>query len=450
MNRKVPLGAVLAFLIIIIAVTVSITMVYSTTRFNETVTAINERENIYEKFSEIDRIVRQKYMGTFHESTLLDSVAKGYLLGIGDSYATYLSAEEFARLNQTDEQRNVGIGAVLKSNPDGYLLVSEIYPESPAQAEGLEVGDLIVRIDDVDVTIENSQEMLASIEAPAGTKIMLTVRRGAADTMKDITRREVIVPTVYGSMLSGTTIGYLRITAFTEDTANQFNRELGRLQNAGCTAVIFDLRDNAGGTLRSATRILDRMLPAGPLVAAVYKNNTVTALESSDANWIDLPTVTLANQNTAGEAELFLQVMKDYDATSSVGVTTAGRSMTQETIQLTDGSAIRITVARYSGPMGVNYEGVGIHPDYEVTLSAELGDWRALDYTTDPQLQKALEVATALSKSGGALPDPIAEQPETEQAAPLEEDQGPDEAAEQPDAQQEADQESAAEQQSEE
>jgi len=397
MNLRVPLGAAIAFALVIAALTFSITMNYSRNDYNERASYLREREAANGKFAEIDREIRQKYYGNIIETQLMDSVARGYLSGIGDTHATYMTAEEYARKNQTIKSEKVGIGAVLEISPEGFLLVKEVYPDSPAQAEGIEAGDLIVKIDSVDLTLENIAEQIELIEDAVGTKTLLTVRKGGEDFTADITRREVARPTVYSSIIPETSIGYIIITEFSDRTSIQFNRELSKLQNTGVKALIFDLRDNRGGVLRQATRVLDRLVPAGHIVNAIYRDGTVFEIDTSDPNWIDLPMVVITNKNTTGASELFVQVLNDYGMGKSVGTTTAGKGSMQEEIKLSDGSVISITVALYNPPSGQNWDGFGIKPDFEVVMPADFtGDWRELDRTTDPQLAKALEVASGL------------------------------------------------------
>ena len=401
MNFKVSLGAAIAFAITVAALTLSITMTYSTNLYNEKMSALREREAANEKFAEIDREVRSHYYKSINNTVLMDSVAKGYLAGIGDPYAKYLSVEEYAKISQGLEGVTVGIGAELEISPDGYLRVIEVYPDSPAQMAGIEAGDLIISIDDVTLTPENSQQQLSMVEGAVGTRVVMTIRSGASERVEEMTRREIAKTTVYSRMIEDTNVGYILITEFSDRTSNQFNRELSKLQNAGARAIIFDVRDNKGGILRQATRILDRLIPAGSLVSAVYKDGSVVEMENSDGNWLDLPVVMLANKNTAGAAEVFVQVLKDYGQGNSVGTTTAGNGVVQEMVKLSDGSAIEITVAQYVTPSGEIFNGIGVKPDFEVTMSAELeGNWRNLNYETDPQLQKAVSVALSLVNAG--------------------------------------------------
>ncbi|MCL2068479.1 MAG: S41 family peptidase [Oscillospiraceae bacterium] len=397
MNLRVPLGAAIAFALVVAALTFSITLNHAREDYNARASSLREREAANDKFAEIDRQVRQRFHGEINGQQLMDSVARGYMAGIGDPNAAYMTAEEFARRNTNVVGGTVGIGALLEIHPNGYLLVREVYPESPAQAEGMQPGDLIVKIDDEVLHPENIDELYDMIDDAVGTRIMLTYRRDGEDFIADITRREVVHPTVFASMIPDTEIGYIIITEFSERTSIQFNRELGRLQNLGVQALIFDLRDNRGGIMRQATRVLDRLVPAGPLLTAVYRDGTVQEIDSSDANQLDVQMVVLTNPNTSGAAELFAKVLRDYGMGSVVGSATAGRGAMQEDIKLSDGSVISITVALYRSPGGISWDGVGVRPDFEVAMPPDLeAIRRELDHESDPQLNKAVSVAQGI------------------------------------------------------
>jgi len=391
MNKRISLGAAIAFVFIVAAATFSMTMIYSQRSFNERVSNLKQREVTYDKFTELDRVVRDHYYGVINEAQLLDAVAQGYIQGIGDKYARYIPVDEFARMNNQDDQaENAGIGAVVEAGPDGYLFVVEVYPDSPAYAAGMQEGDLIVKIDDTDLTVENAEYQLGHIYGVQGTRIILTTRRGGEEYIMDITRRAVVPPTVYSHIIEGTETAYIQIKEFASGTSDQFNRELDRMLSAGARSIIFDLRDNKGGVIRQATRMLDRLVPPGILYTSQRKDGTVEEVRS-DGNAIDLPMAVLINQNTASAAELFAVVLKDYDRARLVGNTTAGKGVVQEIIRLTDGSAVELTTAYYHPPISLNFDGEGITPDFEVIADEGV---MILDDESDMQLQKAMEVVT--------------------------------------------------------
>ncbi|MDL2233409.1 PDZ domain-containing protein [Ruminococcaceae bacterium OttesenSCG-928-L11] len=400
MNKKISLGAAIAFMLIIAAATFSMTMIYSQNTFNERVSNLKKRETMYQKFTDIDRLMRDNYIGAINETKLMDSVAQGYLQGVGDKYGRYISAEEYAKMTaKTSETETAGIGVVADASPEGYLYIREVYPDSPALAAGMQEGDLIVKIDDADVNSENVESMIQSLQGDQGTVVVLLVRRGGEEFTMDMTRRTVTVPTVYANIIPDTNIAYIWIKEFTSNTSDQFNRELDKMLSAGAKSLVFDLRDNKGGVMRQATRILDRLVPAGVIYTAQRKDGTIEQV-NSDGNAIDMPMAVLTNANTAQAAELFAAVLKDYDKARTVGTVTAGKGAMTSIISMSDGSALEITVAFYNPPVSPNFDGIGINPDFEVAIE---DDWMFLDHETDGQLKKAMEVVTAMEKTRETL-----------------------------------------------
>lgn len=396
MNKKISLGAAIAVMLMVAAATFSATMTYAQRDFNQKATDLERSREMYMKFTEVDRTVRENYGGTIDEILLMDSVAQGYIKGLGDKYATYISAEEYRRLMLSREGEDVGIGTVTEISADGYLYVLEVYPDSPAQVAGIEAGDSIVKIGEVNLSPENIGQAAGMLQGDAGTKLSLVVRKGVEDVkIPDLTRRAVAVPSVYSRMITETNVGYILIKQFNNNTSDQFNRELGKVIEAGAACLIFDVRDNRGILMSSAARVLDKLLPAGTLYSASYKDGTVEERYVSDANEINLPMVVLANGATSSAAELFAKDLKDFGKASIVGQTTAGKGVLLTRIPLSDGSAIELTVATLLTKSGETFDGAGIKPDYDIMPE---GDWTEQDEITDPQLKKAVELVLAMRK----------------------------------------------------
>lgn len=399
MNKKISLGSALAFMAIIAALTFSLTMVYSMRSFNKMVYNVREREAMYQKVAEIDRYAREKYLDAIDEKKLMNSVAAGYVAGLGDNYGKYYTAEQYTQYLQSQTGRYVGIGIVPQMDPSGYISVKEVYPDSPAQLAQIMPGDLIVKVDEKDVTTENYEELAASLKGEAGTKIGLVVRSGNDDRAMEITRRQVEVPTVYTRMFEGN-VGYVRITSFSDTTKDQFSKLVTRISAEGAASLVIDVRGTAGGSYRAAAGVLDVLLPEGDIVSAQYNNGKLTVLASSDSSEVTLPIAVLTNDKTSGVAEVFAQALKDYNKAKTVGANTAGEGTMQELWKLSDGAAVSITVARYVSPKGVTFDGEGVKPDYEVKYIE--GDMTPmvseLDPAQDPQLKKALELAVSSVK----------------------------------------------------
>ncbi len=302
------------------------------------------------------------------------------------------------------EGRVVGIGVSAEMDPSGYILIREVYEESPAAIVGLQAGDLIIKVDELDVNTETYEQASQAIRGEEGSKVNITYRRESEDTTIEVTRRKVDVPTVFSRMIDGN-VGYVQVTEFNDSTSTQFSNQVDALISQGAQALIFDMRNNGGGTLTSVTKMLDKLLPEGDIVSAVYKDGTVDVLAKSDENEINLPMVVLTNNRTASAAELFTQALRDYNKAKSVGTITYGKGTMQSVKKLNDGSAVNVTVARYLPPSGISYDGEGIKPDYEVELTADMqANLGNLDETTDPQLRKALEVVTSSLRGEGVEP----------------------------------------------
>lgn len=407
MNKKISLGAAIAAIIICITITVCITMVISTRVFSDKVYNLKERENMYDKIAEIDRIVRQNYNGNIDQDKIMDSVSKGYVSGLDDPYSKYFTASELALLTTTQEGRTIGIGIDYVMDKSGYIKVVEVYPNSSAQETGIKVGDFITKIDGEAVTLANYKEKTALLQGDAGTKITITVRSGDDDRDIELTRRVIKIPTVRHKIIDS--IGYIKISKFNNLTAEQFRDAIKICENAKVKGYIFDVRNNPGGTVSSVTEILDMLLPKGEIVSATYKNGETKVLATSDSKQIDLPMVVLVNEQSASASELFTQALKDYGKASIVGTKTFGKGLMQVLYPLSDGSALDLTVAKYNPPHSPNFDKVGIKPDFEVMLTPEeTKNFAQLDETNDPQLIKAFEVLTnsgASTQNTESLPD---------------------------------------------
>ena len=193
-------------------------------------------------------------------------------------------------------------------------------------------------------------------------------------------------------------IACIRITEFSSNTVGQFEKALSTALDRA-DGIIFDIRNNTGGTVKATAKILDMILPEGPIVSSTDKAGKTKVLYTSDSAEVDLPMVVLVNKNTASAAELFAAALRDYDKAKLVGSNTYGKGVMQDIYPLSDGSAIKITTAKFNPPKSDNFNGVGLKPDFVVDLSAEQEkQWYELDNTNDPQFIKALSVVKAIYK----------------------------------------------------
>jgi carboxyl-terminal processing protease len=396
MNRRISLGGALTLAIMISTVTFITTMIYAQRTFDGRVFNLKEREIMYAKLAETDRLVRQNYYREIDEEHLRDEIVSGYLDGIGDAHARYISENDMSLLAEEQSGRLVGIGIVCAPSPSGFIIIERVYPDSPALAAGLEAGNLIVKVDELSVSPATYPSAVEAINGEPGTGVELTVRRAGTEDVLLVTRRRVDVPTVSHRLIGN--VGYIHIEQFADQTPFQFDTALAELSAGGALGLVLDVRNNPGGLISAAARILDGLLPEGPIVIATYKNSVTEVLYQSDDVYLDIPLAVLQNAKSASAAELFVQALRDYRRALSVGSVSKGKGTMQKMFSLSDGSAIDLTVAAYSLPFSNNFDGVGIKPDYEVKLSPDQElNFDMLDEHSDPQLKKAIEIVeTAL------------------------------------------------------
>lgn len=398
MNKKIALGAAIAFMAIVVAATMALTRMWALRSFNGKVNDLVNREERYSKLAMIDAMVRENYNGTISQEELMGAVARGFLKGIGDPYAEYYDTIQYERLQNEYSGKSVQIGIVTAKDESGYIKVSEVYPDSPALAAGIEPGDLIVKINDTDVSTDNYYEAVALLRGEAGSTMSLTIRRDNEDKQLDnMTRRFVETPSVTSSMLADN-VGLVAFSQFNNTTPDQFIKQVDALIDQGAVALILDVRNVDTCTVDPVADVLDKLLPMGPLVYTTDKSGTRTQIKDSDVREVDLPMAVLINEKTTCEAELFAAVIRDYKKGKLVGTKTFGKGTLQRILPLPDGSgAIKLTTALYLPPSFQSFDREGVKPDFEVKMNEEL----IATPDNDLQLLKAREVVLGQVKSTG-------------------------------------------------
>ena len=395
MGKKITLGTAITLIIIAIAITISLTMVLALRNFNEKVSSITERENMFAKFTEIDNYVRQN-RDDIDEEELMDSVAKGYLSGIDDPYALYMSAEAYSAYVAASSQTVAGVGISASMDSDGYMLVGKVYEGSTAASAGILPGDLIIKVDDINLSADTYADAEALLIGEAGTKVTLKVRRNGEDTEMEITRR-VLTPTNVATIAFDNHY-YIRVDNFTENTPDQFSKAVEKAISAGAQYLVFDVRSVSSGLISSAATILDRLVGSGDMLYVEYNDGSKETLYTSNSRETDIPMVVLVNEGTSGAAEFFAAGLRDFGKAKIVGTQTAGVGSLQKIYKLDDGSAIQLTIGKYYlANSETAWEGVGINPDHAVSLGyvADFSNLSTIDPSIDTQLAKAIEVVSA-------------------------------------------------------
>ena len=403
MSKKVSLGVAATVTLIAMAVTFSMTMTVSMNMFNNTVSSVKNKERMYNKLSEVDRYVRANEYFDINDDTLNDTIASGYMLGISDRYARYYSAKAYSERVGLANGRLMGIGvAVVKDPSSGYARIIRVYDNTPATNVGLEVGGFITAIGETSTrSMSDTAAMTSALLGEEGSTVNIKYLTPLREEQSfEITHANYTTPSISTVRLMDNGVGYLRIDSFTSGTAGEFRNAVNSLTNQGATSLIFDLRDNSGENLNAALVATDYCVPSGLIAQSQDKGGNVTDLRMSDENEITLPMVCLVNGSTASGAELFANALRKMAGATIAGSTTAGKGVLLSDPQsLSDGSAVVITVGILLDNEGKNWNGTGLTPDVDASLTNdEQSSYYDFTVDSDPQITKAIN---AISGANG-------------------------------------------------
>lgn len=407
--KKISLGACVALCAVTAAVTVSLTYMYAMDTFNERVADVNQRQAMYSKLSEIDQTIRQNFVGEIDETALTDGICTGYLAGLGDADAKYLTAEQYKAYVAGTSGSAVGTGISTVKDTDGNMEVTEVAPGSPAEAAGMKKGDVIISIDDKEVVRITYAAAVSLLEGEEGSVVNFKVLRPAEKDGEQsqvvtisVTRAEYSQNSVQSSVICGN-VGYIRISRFRENTPDQFREAMKELENQKVCGLVLDLRSNSGGDMEAAASVMDMLLPAGTVVASRDSAGKETVEFTSAAGETALPVSVVMDQNTYGAAELVAANVRDYKKGLLVGQQTAGHGRKSQVVPLSDGSAVFFPIAEYLTLNGQVFDGAGIAPDITKVLSDEQSALFLSGSLKEEEDAQILSAVTALARQGAQV-----------------------------------------------
>jgi carboxyl-terminal processing protease len=324
-------------------------------------------------------------------SDLTYSAIAGMLNSVHDRYTVFLDPKDYAELNTgLDGSDFGGTGIVIQEDDAShYIAVSDVVPDAPADKLGVQQDDLIIAIDGQSTKGWSIDRASGHLRGKEGTKVSITLQRdGKALPPITITRAKIHQLSVFDKMLPNN-IGYVALTVFGRDTTTELTAALDRLQKRGARAYILDLRNNGGGYLNAAVGVSSKFISSGPIVSVESRGSNITTLEASDtAITPPVPLAVLVNQFTASASEITSGAIQDSGVGTLVGTKTFGKGVVQTIYPLPDGSAVKITTARYLTPHNRDINHLGIDPDIVI---AEPRTARFGDPKTDPQLRRAMQ-----------------------------------------------------------
>ena len=350
-------------------------------------TASDESEGIGSKvagkLNALNSVLSNKfYFDQADEEKSADSIYKAYLSSYDDKYTVYYTADEYKKLMESTSGKCDGVGALCSINESGGVMVLDAFEDGPAYKAGVRDGDVVIKVDDTDITGMDLSSAVALIKGDKGTQVNLTIVRDDKTYVFSIIRDEIITKTVDYKMMENS-IGYIQISQFDEVTTEQFKEALTDLNNQGLKGLIADIRSNPGGLLNVLVDIVDEIIPKGLIVYTDDVNGNRKEYNGSSDNEITVPMAVLVDGNSASAAEIFAGAVQDYGKGKIIGTQTFGKGIVQTIQPLTDGSAIKYTIAQYYTPKGQVIQGNGVTPNMVVELPK--------DATEDLQLDAALE-----------------------------------------------------------
>lgn len=383
-------------IIMLMVLVAFITFLVTTIGMNEYFNSKNNNGSTDAIVSEINnfrRIIDKYYLGEVDEEKLKEGVIKGYIEGLEDPYTEYISKEDMQDYLEDTMGNFVGIGIYMVEDKEtNKIMVLSPIKNSPAEKAGIQPGDYIIKINDVEYTGEQMTEASNKIKGEEGSTVKLEILRENETLTYEIKRENIKVNPVEGKVLENN-IGYIAFSSFDQETAEDFKNKYEELSKQGIKSLIVDLRNNGGGIVSVALEIADYFTPKDSvLLYEVDKNNNEEIEKSKNDPIINMPVIILTNENTASSSEILAGALQDLGIAKIVGTKTYGKGVIQEVLSLPDGSGIKITSEKYLTPNKREINKVGIQPDVEVELPETVTNILNVEEKDDTQLQKAIEM----------------------------------------------------------
>lgn len=357
-------------------------------------------DRIMRNIETMNQMIDKDFIFPYEAKDLEVGIYKGLFAGLHDPYSTFYSQEEFDQLMEETSGHFAGVGLEITAGEDGLITVVTPIKGTPAAEAGIKSGDKIIAIDGETYLGEDLQEATQVMRGEKGTEVVLTIRRGEKNRDVTLVRSDINMETVQTQMLESG-VGYLTVSAFDENTAEDFKAGIDQLRNQGMTRLVLDLRNNPGGLLESVVQVSDYLLPKGKIVSIKDKAGEEESY-NSDADYYDMPMVVLINEGSASASEILTAALRDYNRALVVGKTSFGKGIVQKLYPLTAQGVeggIKLTMAEYLTPSGDHIHGKGVKPDIEVDLPEEVDVIGPLNFQEDLQLQESIKAVLSLNGS---------------------------------------------------
>ena len=346
---------------------------------------IQEVEKIYDN-------LLSKYYGEIDKQTLSDAAIKGMIEALNDPYSTYIDAENTDDFDEQIYGYYVGVGTEITLNDENQFEVTNIFGNTPATDANIELHDIVVKVNNEDVSGKTVSDIGKLIQGEIGTDVTLTLRRGEEEFDVTITRDRIDLISVTSQIFEkdDKRIGYIKVTNFASNTFNQFQTALNELEENDIESLIIDVRDNLGGQLEVATQIASLFLTKDKVVYQLNTNGIIQPIYSTGPGSFQKPITVLINGATASASEVLAIALQESADATVIGTTSYGKGTIQESYKLSTGATIKFTVQEWLSPNGNTVNEVGVKPDIEVSETENPGGTDTLE--TDTLLQTAITI----------------------------------------------------------
>ena len=346
------------------------------------------------KLRQLEMLIDEKFIGEADPEKLTDAAANAMVKATGDRWSYYIPASEYESYREQSENAYVGVGITIQAAEDASgFLVLEVVPGGPAEEAGIQVKDLLIAVENTDIRNLSLTEVRDLVKGQEETYVSLTVlRQGTSETLY-VQRRKVKTPVASAQMLENN-IGLVTIENFDERCAEESIAAIESLLEQGARKLIFDVRNNPGGYASELVKLLDYLLPEGDLFRTVRYDGQ-EHVDKSDADCLEIPMAVLVNASSYSAAEFFAAALREYEAAVVVGEQTVGKGYFQTTYQLSDGSAVALSIGKYFTPNGISLAETGVTPDAIVSVEEETAEgiyYGTLPPEEDPQIQRAVDL----------------------------------------------------------
>lgn len=332
----------------------------------------------------------ENYYGEIDKDEIIKGAIKGMVESLGDQYTSFIEDLDNENFNIQLQGSFTGIGVEIANSEQG-IMVARVFENSPAEKADIQPGDIILKIDEIDLHDKSTTELINIIKGKYG-EFELIIKRNDEEITKVLQKDTVVIKSVFSKTFeeNNKKIGYLKVTLFASNTDEQFKKELTKLENQKIDGLIIDVRWNSGGHLSTVENMVSEFLDSSHVIYQTESKDGVEKTYSSGTVTKTYPIVVLANEESASASELLIGALRDELGAKIVGTQTFGKGTVQELNTLSSTEQYKITTKKWLTPKGHSIDKVGIKPDFEIELTAEY--YETFEDSKDTQLQKALSL----------------------------------------------------------